>query len=246
VSGLLHSYLDDYEHGYDTTNQYWTDNKLSMEWYPQRIIDISASTGEEAVLDLGLGHGKTTEYFENFFKDYEVIEGSLLFIDKFQRDHPNSNITFINCYFEDFPGNKKWDLIIMGYILEHVEDPNVILRKYRELLKPGGTIFIVVPNAESLHRRFGHEAGLLDDMDTLSADDLGFGHKRYFTVKSLSDLVESNNYKINRIEGIFLKPITSQQMKDLQLSSEILQGMLKVGIHYPELSNSILMEIMKK
>jgi hypothetical protein len=39
-----------------------------------------------------------------------------------------------------------------------------------------------------------------------------------------------------------LKPITTQQMLDLNLSEAILQGMLKVGIGYPELCNSLLMQ----
>lgn len=134
----------------------------------------------------------------------------------------------------------------MGYILEHVKDPDLILKKYADFLNPGGAIYIVVPNAESLHRRIGYEAGLLNDLFKLSNDDLMFGHQRYFTVKTLTDFVHSHNLKITRIEGIFIKPITSQQIRKLELSSEILMGMCKVGIEYPELSNSILMEIKKK
>ena len=125
------NYLDQFEQGYDTSNPYWTDNELSMNWYPKRIIEISGASGEESVLDLGLGHGKTAEYLGDFFKNYEVIEGSSVFIEKHKKNHPESKIIFNNCYFEDFHKSKKWDLIIMGYILEHVEDPNLILKKYR-------------------------------------------------------------------------------------------------------------------
>jgi 2-polyprenyl-3-methyl-5-hydroxy-6-metoxy-1,4-benzoquinol methylase len=239
------NYLDRFEEGYDTSNQYWTDNKLSMNWYPKRIIEISGASGQESVLDLGLGHGKTAEYFGNFFKNYEVIEGSSIFIEKHKKNHPKSKIIFKNCFFENFDEKKEWDLIIMGYILEHVDDPGLILKKFRNYLNTNGSVFIVVPNAESLHRRFGYEAGILKDYFILSESDMGFGHKRLFSLDQLTNLVKSCNYKINRVEGIFLKPITTQQIKMLKLSSKILNAMLTVGINYPELCNSILMEIKK-
>ena len=58
-------------------------------------------------------------------------------------------------------------------------------------------------------------------------------------------MVLSCGYKISTIEGIFLKPITTDQITKLNLGLEVLQGMLKVGVDYPELCNAILMELKK-
>ena len=101
-------------------------------------------------------------------------------------------------YFEDFETEERFDAIGMGFVLEHVEDPGLILRRYQDFLAPGGQIFIAVPNAESLHRRLGNFAGMLPDMTTLSPADEAFGHRRYFTAETLRDLVEALEHLFGR------------------------------------------------
>jgi len=80
-------------------------------------------------------------------------------------------------------------------------------------------------------------------MSLLSAVDKEFGHQRYFSLASLTDLVEGAGYEVVRAEGIFLKPITTQQITQLGLSPEILQAMLIVGVDYPQLCNAMLMKL---
>jgi 2-polyprenyl-3-methyl-5-hydroxy-6-metoxy-1,4-benzoquinol methylase len=108
----------------------------------------------------------------------------------------------------------------MGFILEHVDDPEQILRQYRSFLAAGGTLFIAVPNAEVLNRRLGHLASMLDDMSALSPHDQLLGHKRYFTVCSLKELVERSGYRMHRMEGIYLKPFTTRQIISLHLEAK--------------------------
>lgn len=218
---------------------YVLDNNLTLRWYPQRVVDMAqARTG--SMLELGLGHGHSTEYFANAFPRYRVLEGSQEMIDRFRERFTTDGIEITRCYFEDFETDERFDAVSMGFILEHVDDPALIIRKYARLLSPDGSIYMAVPNAESLHRRFGHAAGLLDDICALSAADLEFGHKRYFTLDSLLAMVRGEGLEVHEVEGLFLKPITTQQMLDLNLSEAILQGMLKVGVSYPELCNSLL------
>ena len=63
----------------------------------------------------------------------------------------------------------------MGFILEHVDDPLLILRHFR-ISRPDGRMFLAVPNAEVLNRRLGQLAGLLDDVTELSENDQLLGH----------------------------------------------------------------------
>jgi 2-polyprenyl-3-methyl-5-hydroxy-6-metoxy-1,4-benzoquinol methylase len=130
----------------------------------------------------------------------------------------------------------------MGFVLEHVNDPGAIVRQYVQSLGPGGTMFIAVPNARSLHRLIGHEAGLLDNLYRLSAEDLLLGHQRYFDYESLCRLVLAAGLRIVNVEGVLMKPLTSGQMKSLNLPAAVAEGLLKVGVHYPEICNSILIE----
>jgi len=215
------------------------DNKLMLEWYPHRVVRMASGP---SFLELGLGHGFSTAYFAEHFSRYKVIEGSPEMVERFHSRFNLGHVEIAHELFEDFDTTEKFDNIGMGFILEHVDDPAAILRHYRRFLKPEGSVFIAVPNSESLHRRFGHLAGLLPNIEQLSPADRDFGHQRYFCLRTLTNLVVGEGYSVGRVEGIFLKPIATQQIIDLGLAPEILQAMLKVGVDYPELCNAILMQ----
>jgi hypothetical protein len=76
----------------------------------------------------------------------------------------------------------------------------------------------------------------------LGRGDLELGHERLYSVDSLSDELEQAGYRIERKEGIFLKPLTTAQLQSLQLDQKIIQAMCEVGIGYPELSCALLFE----
>ncbi|MDD5673067.1 MAG: class I SAM-dependent methyltransferase [Chitinivibrionales bacterium] len=52
----------------------------------------------------------------------------------------------------DFP-DRTFDTVILWHVLEHVPSPAATLRKIERILKPGGRLFINVPNAESYARK---------------------------------------------------------------------------------------------
>jgi SAM-dependent methyltransferase len=61
----------------------------------------------------------------------------------------------------DFPP-ESFDLIRMGHVIEHVRDPIATLRRARELLRPGGTLFGETPNIDCWDfRLFGRYWGAL-------------------------------------------------------------------------------------
>lgn len=219
------------------------DNRLMHTWYPARVVQMARKGG--SMLELGLGHGHSCAFFSQAFPRYVSVEGSPEMIVRFRERFDVPGLEITQGFFEDFETEERFDSIGMGFVLEHVDDPGLILTRFTRFLAPGGSIFIAVPNAESLHRRFGHAAGMLPDMTVLSKGDLEFGHQRYFTLDTLKHLVESSGLSVMNVEGILLKPVTTQQLVDLNLDERILQAMLKVGIDYPELSNSILMQVGK-
>lgn len=236
--------LDSFANAYGDDFAYSFDNNIMLNWYPSRII--AGHKPSERVLELGVGHGYTCAKFSNHFEQYEVIDGSATVIEQFRVNFPDADLVLHEGYFEDFEPAQSFDLIVMGFVLEHVENPALILGRYREFLNPGGKVVVGVPNAESLHRRFGAAAGLLADMHALSAADHALGHLRSFTTTSLAALLEDTGYSVTSREGIFLKPLMTDQLKALELSDDILAGMCKVGQDYPELSAGLLFEAVAK
>lgn len=233
--------LDAHVGAYQGDSIYDFDNEILLNWYPQRILNNAGSA--RSLLEFGLGHGFTTEIFSQRFERHVVLEGSPAIISNFHMRHPGCRAEIIETYFENFETDERFDLIVLGFILEHVDDPLLILRRCREFLAPGGRVFLAVPNAEVLNRRLGQLAGLLDDVTTLSDNDLLQGHRRYYTVDSLTADVAEAGCGVDRMEGIYLKPLTTTQMLSLKLDRNIIDALCMVGVDYPELSCGLLAEI---
>lgn len=130
----------------------------------------------------------------------------------------------------------------MGFVLEHVNDPLSIVKQYRQYLNPGGIIYIAVPNAKSLHRVIGHYAGLLPDMYALGPYDIELGHKRYYDLDSITNLVTEAGMQVSVQKGLMLKPITGDQMRKLEWQENIIDALFIIGEDYPAISNCIYLE----
>jgi len=234
--------LDSSVDAYKKEFQYDFDNEIILNYYPDRII---SKINSGSFLELGLGHGYTVRKFLQHVEKYTILEGSKAVIKNFKTNEPElcKKVRIIDTYFENFETDESYDFIIMGFILEHVDNPDLILHRYKKLLSKNGRIFIAVPNAESLHRQIGFHAGLIDNLKSLSCADRLLGHKRYYDLHDLKKMVLDHGLKIRSVEGIFLKPFMTSQLESLNLHEDIIMGMLQVGQQYPELSNAILMEL---
>lgn len=237
----MNSRLDVHVAAYEGKNIYDFDNEISLTWYPKRIARVV--NDPRSVLDLGLGHGFATELFSDGCKRHVVLEGSPAVIQNFRLRFPDNRSEVIETYFEEFDTDERFDLIVMGFVLEHVDDPLLILSRFRKFLAPAGKLFVAVPNAEVMNRRLGHLAGMLPDMEALSENDLVLGHQRYFTVRSLTQLVSDAGYKLETMEGIYLKPFATSQLLSLNLDTKVIRALCEMGVDYPELSCGLLAQL---
>jgi len=226
---------------YDGSSAYQFDNKIILERYPKQILNRFRS--RDSLLELGLGHGFSAKAFSNHFDTHYVIEGSEKVITQHNKLLKEENIQVIHSYFEDYVTEEKYDLIVAGFVLEHVENPKLIVKKYLEFLKPNGMLAVAVPNSESLNRRVGLNAGLISDLNFLSKHDVDLGHLRYFNRQSLTDLIIDAGGKIKFVEGIFMKVASSIQLQRMNLSPSIIEAYCEVGASHPDLSAAILVGI---
>jgi 2-polyprenyl-3-methyl-5-hydroxy-6-metoxy-1,4-benzoquinol methylase len=239
--------LDTLTSAYGERFKFHDENLVMLGWYARRIIQIIESKSLRSVLSLGIGHQvlpkAIIDGLGTRLARYTIIEGSRDIIEAFRsKVTVPANTELIHSFFEEYRPPEKFDAIEMGFVLEHVNDPAAIVSQYSQFLAPGGTLFIAVPNAKSLHRLIGHEAGLLDNVFRLSPEDLQLGHQRYFDHTSLCKLVLAAGLKIVNVEGVLLKPLASGQLRSLNLSPTVVEALLKVGVHFPEICNSILVE----
>jgi ubiquinone/menaquinone biosynthesis C-methylase UbiE len=237
----MNNILDAHMVAYSGKNLYDYDNNIQLNWYPRRVLRFAENV--KSILELGLGHGITTTIFSKHFDRHLVLDGSPAVIENFRKRFPDCPAEIVETFFENFVSDEKFDLIILGFILEHVDNPVGIMSYYKRFLAPGGKMFVAVPNAEVLNRRLGHLAGMLDDMQQLSDHDRMCGHKRYYTVKTLIEEIRRAGYEIERMEGIYLKPFTTIQMISLNFDQTVIDALCTVGMDYPELCCGILAQI---
>lgn len=233
--------LDEHVGAYKGQNIYDFDNEILLTWYPKRILTLNPNA--KSLLELGLGHGYSTNIFSHFFERHVVLDGSSAVIDNFNKRFPECKAEIIETYFEVFNTTERFDVIVLGFVLEHVDDPILILNRFKQFLNPSGRIYAAVPNAEVLNRRLGFLAGLLSSIEELSENDILLGHKRYYTVKTLTDDARAAGFIIDRMEGIYLKPLTTNQLISLNLDKKIINSLCEVGVEYPELSCGILAQL---
>lgn len=68
---------------------------------------------------------------------------------------------YVRARIEDAAVRGPFDIILLLNLIEHVADPQAVLRRARDLLAPGGVILVKTPNIESLdawlfrHRNWG-------------------------------------------------------------------------------------------
>ena len=237
--------LDQYKPAYAESFPYFWDETVLLDAYARKLVESLAGRKKISALSLGIGRQIVSKtLFDNVdLAEYHIVEGSPEIIADYRREAaPPGFVQIHNAYFEDIEFDRRFDLIEMGFVLEHVDDPALVLRRYRDYLAPGGQLFVSVPNARSLHRLLGHAAGLMPDIYSLSQSDRDLGHKRYFDAGSITAMIEECGYDIVARHGLMLKPLTSGQLASLGLGRNFDEALIEVGYDLPEISNGILVE----
>lgn len=238
--------LDRYLDSYSESFPYHDENLSMLAWYARRMIRSLEAARARRLVSLGVGHrvvGRAllAELVPQL-ESYRIVEGSAAALAALRAEALPAHVELVHAFFEDYLPPEPVDAVEMGFVLEHVDDPELVLRRWAGALAPGGTLIVVVPNARALHRRFGHAAGLLDDLYRLSAADRELGHKRYFDLESIRALVAGVGLEITCVEGVLLKCLTTAQLRALALPEAVTRSFLEVGREFPEIANAIYLE----
>lgn len=188
------------------------------------------------ILELGPAEGVMTELLSETDKRLTVVEGSSVFCESLRQRFPN--IEVVHALFEQFEPNEKYDFIVLGHVLEHVQDPERVLRRARLWLRPNGRVFAAVPNARSLHRQAAVIMGLLPKEDALNDKDKHHGHRIVFNPESFRALFTRAGFAINVFGGYWLKPVSNSQMENGWTQSMV-EAFMQLGERYPDIAGEI-------
>ena len=110
-------------------------------------------------------------------------------------------VPVVNFDFEYASGapfkKSSFDGVILGDVIEHVRDPESLLRQIASLIAPGGFIAISVPNVAFIETRLRLLFGRFDYTD---AGTLDRSHLRFFTRSSVVETVRRAGLEVERVE----------------------------------------------
>ncbi len=170
------------------------------------------------VLEIGSYYGAFGSEIKKKVKSYKGIE-----LSKFASNYANKefglNISNENIFNYLDESKKKFDIIFMFDVIEHLDDPKEVIKVCSKNLNKNGRLIISTMNMDSFFAKLTgkHYPWIISQ------------HKFYFTDKSIKKLLNSSNLELNKItndvriislEYLFLK--ISQKIKYLKFLYKII------------------------
>jgi SAM-dependent methyltransferase len=87
----------------------------------------------------------------------------------------------------------SFDVVTLFGVLEHLKNPHEQLQLIHRLLRPGGAVMAIVPNAASLAAMVLHDRARMFS---------GYNHLTYFTLDTLAAIFERNGYKARHLDTV--------------------------------------------
>lgn len=235
---------------YDRESKDATDRKYFYNFdydvmHPFMVKAFEPLFRQGSLLELGSYQGKFTKRLLPFFKDITCVEGSDEAIAQ-ARQEIGAGVTFIHAVFENVALPKTYDNIVLTHVLEHIDDPVLVLgRINREWLSSNGRLFLVCPNANAASRQIAVNMGLISHNSAVTPSEAQHGHRRTYTLDTLERDARAAGLRVVMRSGIFFKALANFQWDRLLatdiISQEYLEGCYQLGQVYPDLCASIFL-----
>lgn len=191
----------------------------------------------DTILEMGPAEGVMTDLLVEAGMKMTLVEGSLRFCKDLRNRFPDANV--VHSLFEEFRPAQTFDNIILGHVLEHVQDPIDILSRAKHWLTPNsGRLFAAVPNARSLHRQAAVLMGMLPSEDTLNEMDVHHGHRRVFNPESFRNIFLQSGLRVEIFGGYWMKPVSNKQI-ETTWTPDMLEAFMEIGERYPDIAGEI-------
>ncbi len=174
--------------------------KISIKRKYRTILKYKKDS--KTLLDIGSGTGD----FLNVSKDYNISSIGTEpneHARELSRKKGNTIVEYL-----DQIQDKKFDVITMWHVLEHVYDPTMYLKKIHNLLHRDGLLLIAVPNYKSYDCKYYKSNWAAYDVPR---------HLWHFSKSGMKQLVEEQDFKITKLKSLpfdsFYVSLLSEEIK---------------------------------
>jgi 2-polyprenyl-3-methyl-5-hydroxy-6-metoxy-1,4-benzoquinol methylase len=209
------------EHHYESAEAQHTEAYL---W--RHIISLCVELCARRVVDIGCGNGALCHELARL--GYEVVgcepiaEGL-----RFAQDAA-PQLVFHELGVDDDPspiGNESFDVAIATEVIEHLVRPRNLPRFAKQLLRPGGHLIISTPYHGYLKNLI---LALTNRWDTHLNPFWDGGHVKFWSCKTLSQLLNETGFRIVRFIGAGRLPFLWKSMivvaQKLEASEQLING----------------------
>jgi len=148
----------------------------SYFWSKVKLTLILGLVEGKNVLDVGCGSGRLSKTLLDKGCGVVAIDNDWKAVEIARKRGITAFFSDINCW----ETAERFDCIILGDVLEHIEDDKSTIRKVHSMLKPDGCIVVNVPSYQFL---FGKH-------------DITLGHKRRYSDHELKARLKASGFKI--------------------------------------------------
>ena len=219
--------------------------------HPYMMKSFSPHFVKGNCLELGSFKGDFTKRLLDEPFDYiTCVEASSEAILK-AKEKIGGKVKYVEGLFENINLEEKYDNIILTHVLEHIDNPILLLKKIKDKwLSDKGKLFIVVPNANSPSRQIAVKMGLIPFNTSITPSEVEHGHCITYTLDVLDSHAKTSGLNVIFRSGIFFKALANFQWDQLLqteiISKDYLDGCYDLGQQYPDLCSSIMLICKKK
>ena len=213
--------------------------------HPFMIRSFKPFFTKGSLLELGSFKGDFTRRFLPYFDDVTCVDASEVAIAK-AKQKLGDKVKFVHSLFENLSLPKRYDNIVLTHVLEHLDNPVLVLKRINdEWLAEGGKLFLVCPNANAPSRQIAVKMGLITHNSAVTEAEAEHGHRCTYTFDTLERDAMAAGLNVVHRSGIFFKALANFQWDRLLetdiISKEYLDGCYELGQQYPELCSSIFL-----
>lgn len=211
--------------------------RLQRFWHKYKITlanNVIPLSKEDVILDMGCGSGNILlSLSKRVKKAYgaDISQKALDFIKKRAINEKIKNIELVK-----ISPNKRalkdnyFDKVIMSEVIEHLENPDLIIKECYRVLKPNGILFVTTPN----YRSFWPILETLSDIFKMTPKMRGEQYISKFNKPKLKKILKKSDFKVMKVGTFYTSSpflsILSSKIADwafkFETKHEIIPGML--------------------
>jgi SAM-dependent methyltransferase len=226
--------IDDY---WDEYRRIYGFEEVSKLYREKKALEFLESLKPKRVLEVGCGFSPLFTQYKNFDSYVAIEPGAEAYLYSEGLAQGSPGVTVISGFLEDHYSHlkeKSFDAIVIPGVLHEVEKPKEFLREIALLTGPETSIYVNVPNANSLHRLIAVNMGLIEKPEQITERNISLSQVSVFTIETLCSLILEINpdFEIRDFGTFLLKPFTHEQMmlcwETKIITSKIMEGLYKV------------------